>query len=591
MTTSLRPLLTLSAMVCVCGFGLTPARAATPALVPPSPADTTALARPTDTASVADTVVSVADGAPTEAEAGARRETMQNLKDKAQTMAEDAKEDLKEGWRDAKASYKEQGVQFWNTLKEKAQEWKEEATELFDTYVKSQVVGKFDDNRRQCNQEFCDHLRGGFKAYRIQTFSPEFPEMPARKAEPDTAWPALTWLEPAGFRNLNPLKAPAAPEPFYDELIQPNRLTVEADGVKLTLDLEPRLNSYGIGAPTEKNLAAFWQKLSESRFDIPLRQLYDAARKHHLNDWGFYRLTQAAAAAIYPKNKNGEQTVWTVFMLNQAGYAAKIGRMGADKPAYRLVVLLPFYEKVYNWPYVEIGGAPFYLMEKPVGKQRNEPVYSYEGCFALGTSPLSLQFQECVGIPCLYEKNDRFAYNLRLIDFYKNYPYAPTALYLHAPCGEVLGKSVHHKCAPAVDSLLTPAPTQACREAVIDYLGQFAATYFNDNVKKKIKPDGQPLFPDEAFALKAGDAKDRAILHARLVRRFTGLPVILAEYETTALVGIALPEPPASAEGQALAAIKGDDGTVFYLFNSNAKDGRFWHCPKPLRDVPPIVVL
>lgn len=574
------PLLKLSAAVC--GLGLVLACAGTPARAQQT-TDTTALA--------ADTVAATVDSARTETKTGALRETVQDLKDKAQDLVEDAKADLKESWQDAKESYKEQGLQLWNTLKEKAQEWKEEATELFDTYVKSQVVGKFDDNRRQCNQEFCDHLRGGFKAYKIQTFSPEFPGMPARKAEPDTAWPALTWVVPAGVRSLSPLKAPAAPEPYYDELIQVNRLDIEADGVKVALDLEPRLNTYGIGAPTEKNLAAFWQKLSESRFDIPLRQLYEAAAKHRLNDWGFYRLTQAAAAAIYPKNKNGEQEVWTVFMLNQAGYAAKIGRMGADKSAYRLLVLLPFYEKVYNWPYVEIGGAPFYLMEKLAGKQRNEPVYSYEGCFALGTAPLSLQFRECVGIPCLYEKNDRFAYNLRMLDFYKNYPYASTALYLHAPCGEVLSKSIRHKCAPAVDSLLTPAPTQACREAVIGYLGQFVATYFNDNAKKKAKPDGQPLFPDEAFALKAGDAKDRAILHARLVRRFTDLPVILAEYETTALVGIALPEPPAGAEGQALAAIKGDDGTVFYLFNPNAKDGRFWHCPKPLRDVPPIVVL
>lgn len=591
MTTSTRPLLKLSAAVC--GLSLTLVCAGSPAHAQQL-TDTTALA--------ADTVAATVDTTQTETATSEFRETMQNLKDKAVNMAEDAKEDLKEGWQDAKESYKEQGLQLWNTLKEKAQEWKEEATELFDTYVKSQVVGKFDDNRRQCNQEFCDHLRGGFKAYKIQTFSPEFPEMPTRKAEPDTAWPALTQIVPAGIRSLSPLKAPAAPDPFYDELLQVNRLDIEADGVKLSLDLEPRLNTYGIGAPTDKNLAAFWQKLSESRFDIPLRQLYEAARKHRLNDWGFYRLTQAAAAKIYPKNKNGEQEVWTVFMLNQAGYAAKIGRMGADKSAYRLLVLLPFYEKIYNWPYVEIGGAPFYLMEKVAGKQRNEPVYSYEGCFALGTAPLSLQFQECVGIPCLYEKNDRFAYNLRMLDFYKNYPYASTALYLHAPCGEVLSKSIGHKCAPIVDSLLhldaaampacdSAAPTQACMEAVIDYLGQFVATYFNDNAKKKLKPDGQPLFPDEAFALKAGDAKDRAILHARLVRRFTGLPVILAEYETTALVGIALPNPPAGAEGQALAVIQGDDGTRFYLFNPNAKDARFWHCPKPLRDVPPIVVL
>lgn len=558
---------------------------------------------------------------------------MSELKDKAKELADEAKEDLKESWQDTKESVKETGRQFWDNLKEKAQEWKEEATDFFDTHVKSQVVGKFEDNRRQCNQEFCDHLRGGFHAYKIKTYAPEFPEMPKKKAEPDTAWPELTLLTPAGVRSLSRPSAPAAPEPYFDELIQSNRIEIQADGVKVALDLEPRLNTYGIGTPTEKNLAAFWQKLSESRFDIPLRQLYEAAQRHHLNDWGFYRLTSAAAAAIYPKNKNGEQAAWTVFMLNQAGYAAKIGRMGEDKKTYRLLVLLPFYEKIYGCPYVEIGGAPFYIMEKLAGKQRNEPVYSYDGCFALGTAPLSLQFPACVAVPCLYEKNDRFAYNLRMLEFYKNYPCAPTALYLHAPCGEVLFKSIRHKCGPAADSLLsaslsipvcnslqaaddntptvglipmtspdtaqtpdtTPtiqptAPTQACLETVITYFGRFVSTYFDDNAKKKLKPEGHPVFPDEAYALKAGDAKDRAILHARLVRHFTGLPVLLAEYEKTALVGIALPQPPADAAGQALAAIAGD-GLTYYLFNPNAKDGRFWHCPKPLREVPPVIVL
>lgn len=614
-----------------------PAATALPMTVAPVSADTAAQASDTiaDTtataAAAADTTVS-ADAEPVETPKDAKtdksREKNQRLKEQARDMAEDVKDDLKEGWQDAKESFKEEGSAFWNNLKEKAQEWKEEATDFFETHVKSQVVGQFSDNRRQCNQDFCQHLLGGFKAYKIQTFNPEFPEMPKRKPEPDTAWPPLTYVEPAGFRSLTCPAGPAAPEPFYDELIQSNQIKVKADGVELTLDLEPRLNTYGIGAPTEKNLAAFWQKLSESRFDIPLRQLYEAAQKHHLNDWGFYRLTQAAAAAIYPKNKNGEQTVWTVFMLNQAGYAAKIGRMGADKQTYRLLVLLPFYEKIYGCPYVEIGGAPFYIMEKLAGKQRSEPVYSYDGCFALATSPLSLQFRQTLGIPCLYEKNDRFAYNLRMLDFYKSYPCAPTALYLHAPCGEVLSKSIQHKCGPIVDSLLhlyqtTPAcatdssattgtttsetataataataaetatvhDAQTCREIAIAYLGHFAATYFDDNAKKKIKPEGQPLFPDEAFALKAGDAKDRALMHARLVKRFVGLPVILAEYEKTALVGIALPQPPASAAGQALSAIKGDDGTTFYLFNPNAKDGAFWHYPQPLREVKPVIVL
>lgn len=610
----------LSLSAALCSFGLTAFGVCAPAGTMPVPADTVSeatisadAATPEPTAT-ADTVSVVPAQMPADTltdagatETNAAREKMEALKEQAKELTEDVKEDLKEGWQEATESFKEQGKEFWNKLKEKAQEWKEEASDFFETHVKSQVVGQFSDNRRQCNQDFCQHLLKGLKPYKIQTYKPDFPEIPKKKPEPDTAWPAFTLVEPTGFRSLNPPTAPTPPAPFDDELIQSNRIKIQADGVTVTLDLEPRLNTYGIGAPTERNLAAFWQKLAESRFDIPLRQLYEAAQKHHLNDWGFYRLTQAAAAAIYPKNKNGEQAVWTVFMLNQAGYAAKIGRMGADKKNYRLLVLLPFYEKIYGCPYVEIGGAPFYIMEKLAGKQRTEPVYAHEGCFALGTRPLSLQFPQTVNIPCLYEKNDRFAYNLRMIDFYKNYPCAPTALYLHAPCGSVLSKSIHHKCAPTVDSLLqrhetvlaicdttaAPAPApdaQSCEEAAIVYLGQFVTSYFDENAKKKLKPEGHPLFPDEAFALKAGDAKDRAIMHARLVRRFVGRPVILAEYEKTALVGIALPQPPKGAEGQALAAIEGD-GITFYLFNPNAKDGAFWHYPKPLRDIKPVVVL
>lgn len=623
----------LSLSAALCSFGLTAFGACAPTGTMPVPADTVSEAtisadaatpEPTATADTVPVVPAqmpadtVADAGATESSAA--REKMEALKEQAKELTEDVKEDLKEGWQEATESFKEQGTEFWNKLKEKAQEWKEEASDFFETHVKSQVVGQFSDNRRQCNQDFCRHLLQDFSSYKIQTFAPELPEVPKRKTGPDTTiYPALTFIEPLAIRHLSAAPQPAQPDIPENELIQSNRIKLQSDGIVLNLDVEPRLNTYGIGKPTEKNLAAFWQKLSESRFDIPLRQLYDAAQAHHLNDWGFYRLIQTASAAIYPKNKNGEQTVWTVFMLNQAGYAAKIGRMGTDAKTYRLLVLLPFYEKVYGCPYVEIGGAPYYIMEKLAGKQRNEPVQSYEGCFALATVPLSLQCPHTLALPCLYEKNDRFAYNLRMMEFYKDYPCVSTSLYLHTPCCAVLDKSIRHKCGPTVDSLLHPVvpttvatdslngcsgespdnalalmptdaePSLADSLAVLDYLGRFVSGYFNDNAKRKLKTEGQPLFPDEAYALKAGDDKDRAIQCARLIKRFLGWDVLLAEYDNTALVGIALPQAPAP-DGYAMAAIRGEKCT-YYLFNPNAKDGFFWQFPSPLRNLQPIVVL
>lgn len=517
-----------------------------------------------------------------------RDKTKKRIDDLKDELKYDLPEKLKEDWHGAQTDYKNQGIDTWNRLKEKSKEVKDEAVKLFDTHIKSQVVGKFSDNRRQCNQDFCQHLLSGFASFKMQFNTPDFPETPKLGNVRDTAYPPITYVEPIGIRDLSKPAAMAEPAKFTDELLQSNPVKVQSDGMVVTLDFEPRVSSYGIGAPTEKNLAAFWQKLSESRFDIPLRQLYEAKQRHQLGDWGFYRLTAAAAAALYPKNKNGEQTLWTVFMLNQAGYAAKIGRMGADKKTYRLIVLLPFYEKIYGYPYVEIGGAPFYFMEKISGKQRAELIYTHKGCFALGTSPMSLQVEEPLAIPSLYEKNGRFAYNLRMIEFYKNHPCAGTALYLHAPCETVLGKSIYYRLQPIADSLLGSGADTAVENAIL-YFGNFVSSYFEENAKKKVKPEGHPLFPEEAFAFKAGDQKDRAIMMARLVKQFVGLPVVLAEYDKTALVGIALPQPPKSAAGQALAAIQ-SDGLTFYLFNPNGKSSQFWHCPANLRSAHPIVV-
>lgn len=555
-------------------------------------ADTTNAATPSATRDTTTVKTTPSAAQDTTKQPSLIQEEYEILRDKAQKQADDLKDELKygiqEGWEEAKTTYKNQGVDTWNRLKEKSKEVKDEAVKLFDTHIKSQVVGKFSDNRRQCNQDFCQHLLSGFSAYKMQFNTPDFPQLPKPKNGPDTTFAPITYIEPADVHTLSKPATPRPPAKFTDELLQSNQIKVQSDGMVVTLDFEPRINSYGIGANTEKNLAAFWQKLSESRFDIPLRQLYEAARRHQLGDWGFYRLTSAAAAALYPKNKNGEQALWTVFMLNQAGYAAKIGRMGADKKTYRLIVLLPFYEKIYGYPYVEIGGAPFYFMEKISGKQRTESIYTHKGCFALGTTAMSLQCKNPLTLPSLYEKNGRFSYNLRMIEFYKNHPCAGTALYLHAPCETVLGKSIYYRLQPMADSLLGSGADTAVENAIL-YFGNFVSSYFEENAKKKVKPEGHPLFPEEAFAFKAGDQKDRAIMMARLVKQFVGLPVVLAEYEKTALVGIALPHPPKQAAGQALAAIQ-SDGLTFYLFNPNVKSSQFWHCPANLRGAQPIVV-
>ena len=83
----------------------------------------------------------------------------------------------------------------------------------------------------------------------------------------------------------------------------------------------------GIG---EKQVADSWLQLSEAPCHAFVRELLALKEEMSLNDWALYMLLRQIADHYFPEERTNEKTVFTVFMLNQIGYRAKIGRQKTD---------------------------------------------------------------------------------------------------------------------------------------------------------------------------------------------------------------------------------------------------------------------
>ncbi|MEG1498041.1 MAG: hypothetical protein RRX93_02595 [Bacteroidales bacterium] len=449
-------------------------------------------------------------------------------------VKEEVKEEFKQVGEDLKQTgreLKEQGLSIWSTVKEKALEIKEEAVEFFGTNIKTNVVGAFSDTRRENNQMYCNHLREPWVKYPIKIYAP-LVYMEAGVDSIDRV--SLQGSIPiTGIKELKTWNTPPIDPPGENELISKQNISFECFGVKMSVDLDPTTCRYSAGNLSEKSIAVFWQKLSETRFDIALYQFEELRKKYNLNDWAFYQMLLAASPKVMVKDKVNEQAIWVAFMLNQAGYPARLGRMSLGKTS-KVLLMVPVYEKIYGTPVVEIDGGTYYLFDKLSLKQRTGEIYTYRGTFAMATSPLSLQMQQVYNLPKLYEKKGIYAYNERLSEVYKKYPPTQTAIYYTTPLGYILERSFNSKMGRVLDSIVEK--NKALGEAVakasaLVYLMNYLRTQFplSGKIAEDIAP-GTGLFPEEIFAFQGADSRDRSILLAHLCEKFLKLKVVLIEY-------------------------------------------------------------
>lgn len=271
----------------------------------------------------------------------------------------------------------------------------------------------------------------------------------------------------------------------------------------------------------EKNIAAVWKQLSDSPYTELINTLLFYKNDMNLNDWGIFQLLGRIAEVFYPEKKD-EQTIFSVFIMNQLGFRMKIG-----KCTNRLVHLVPFQTTVYGKPFITFENERYYVLENT---NTNEGIYSYTVDYPHSTKHINLHITRPFRLSlALHTKSCKVGdqtYNINinknLVELFQTYPQTVISVYANTPISNITRKSLEKE--------LLPQLSDKTELEAVNYLLQFVQTSFE--YKNDFQQFGYEkfFFAEELFYYPFSDCEDRSVLFSQLVRRFLGLQVVLLDY-------------------------------------------------------------
>ncbi|MDR1407376.1 MAG: hypothetical protein LBJ23_04940 [Tannerella sp.] len=382
--------------------------------------------------------------------------------------------------------------------------------------------------RDSINAEYARYLAETWKSFDMLRQERSFRPMPKQPVyQPDTPQPEPERLPVSGERELPaPIPAEDVPSvpPSLPDVPEPALKTVFL-GTQITLNRVLPSVKLPSGL-SEKSVAACWLALSKADHKAWTGEILRIKAELKLNDWGMYLLINKLFEVCFPESYRNGQVIFSVFMLNQMGYRAKIG-----KSENELIPLVAFRQEVVNCSYLAYGGdtsvkySALHPQRKALSSVRICPV-EYVGA----TNSLNL---EVAASPRLVmdaktrtltagDKSFVLKYNRNIVDFYADYPCVNFTVHATAAPDEALLESIEAQIAPHIAG-------ESQEEAVnrLLHLVQDAFDYMTDNEQFGYE---KWFFAEETVALPYSDCEDRAILFAQLVRRLLNMPVVLVHY-------------------------------------------------------------
>ncbi|MDR1556122.1 MAG: hypothetical protein LBS88_03700 [Tannerellaceae bacterium] len=297
-------------------------------------------------------------------------------------------------------------------------------------------------------------------------------------------------------------------------------------------DYETKLPGTG-----EKQIAGYWTKLAKTNYKAFIDDLNRKKNTLELGSWGLYRLICEWADTHFGPNRQNEKVVFTVYMLNQAGYKAKIGRVKDS-----LVVMMAFRNTIYGKAYVRFGDDSYYILSEHTAAE-GMPVASYKLDYGRAVSYVDLHVR---ALPKLAgntrtvkrtykDKVYTLSYDNNLVDYYNTFPQTELGIYAATPLSPVaLGGMKTELDRDLQDKSLA---------AKLNFLLSFVQYGFAYQTDEEQFGREKFFFPEEALSYPYSDCEDRAVLFCRMVRLFCGLDTLLIEYPTHVATAVRLDVP------------------------------------------------
>ena len=395
--------------------------------------------------------------------------------------------------------------------------------------TRQREIAAFRDSLNEVYARYLEQRWESFKlfrherSFRLMPEPPVYdPSMPVRDEDselPVVAEVPVTLPVPVDTVDL-PVVAPVVPAPT----------TVRAEffGTQVLLQRAGNYSISHLANALEDEVARFWRQLAGMPVDTVVNDLLRIARELRLNGWGKFVLAREVAGKYIPDASENERVVFAVFMLNQLGYGAKVGRSGQ-----KLYAMLASNATMYTPYFTFHGGNHDGNMKYYVIVPDHKELTDIETCiveFGGGDAPVDFavaeqpQLADDASEQLLQFGGDSYnvAYNRNLVRYYATYPLVDFDIYGTAPVDEVLLNSLRRQLSPYIDDMPE-------RKAV-NYLLHLVQNAFRYKTDQDNYGYEKWSFAEETLVSAYSDCDDRAIFFAQLVRNLLGMKVVLVYY-------------------------------------------------------------
>lgn len=283
---------------------------------------------------------------------------------------------------------------------------------------------------------------------------------------------------------------------------------------------------------SEQAIIEFYREASySSLMNSAAFTLRKEANNCKLNDWGLSKLLMKAAQTMYIESN--DQVVFTWFGLLCAGFNAKVGY---DKQ--NVYLLLPSHEKLYEVSY-NINGIDYYLLNIGVQQIEPEKLFIYRYDHPQSNNNLSFKILQTPDLDHLITKRTLICdqkvelnLNKNLLDFYASYPQCELKVYFVAPLSVYIIKQL--------DAYFIPVLKTKNDDERVSFLLNFVQQTINYQTDNQQFGFEKYMFADETIYYPAADCEDRAVLLAKLIKRYTNNPVIGLVYPSHVSLAVCL---------------------------------------------------
>jgi hypothetical protein len=288
-----------------------------------------------------------------------------------------------------------------------------------------------------------------------------------------------------------------------------------------------KIPSKSLSGVSEKAVANYWLALSKQPSAQLVEDVERIRKELQLNDWGTFMLVGEMFKAHFTHGNENEQVIFSIFVLNQLGYKARIGR--ADE---QLVPLVAFKTKLSHTDYFRFGAKNneivYYVLN--VGRKKFK---SLETCGREYGNNSKIMTVDMNRLPDLSDKiatkvltfrNKEyvFDYNKNFVDFVGTYPNVDFAVYGSAPLEKLFMNSLQTNLLPVIQN---KSQTEA-----VNFLLHFTQNAFSYKTDQNYYGYEKWNFAEETLVSQYSDCDDRAIFFAQTVRNLLGMKVVLVYY-------------------------------------------------------------